>query len=260
VWTLFLLGLARIVPIIAIAPFLGGKILADPMKVGFGIALTPIFFPYLLMNAHGSIPLDVHFALLLAKEVIVGSMLGFLASIPFYFTTDAGTLIDHQRGSQSLQVTDPSTQIQSSPTGLLFNNILVALFFTIGGPFLFFDAIYSSYQVIPVDKFFNDAFFNLKNPLWAHVVQLLNTMLSIAIQLSAPSLIALLMSDLFLGIANRMAPQVQISFLLWSLKAYVGIGILWAGWWVVFRQMESQSLGWIKLFHKMIQSLGIYSG
>lgn len=255
VWTLFLLGLARIVPIIAVSPFLGGKILPDTMKLGFGVALVPIFFPYLLSHASGPIPLDIHFIFLLVKEALVGMTLGFLASVPFYFATDAGTLIDHQRGSQSLQVTDPSTQIQASPFGLLFNNILIASFFSIGGIFLFFEAVFASYEIIPADQFFNPAFFTLKNPLWTLVFKLFTSMLTISMQLAAPSLIALLMSDLFLGIANRMAPEVQISFLLWSLKAYVGIGVLWAGWYIVVQQMENQSVNWIKMLHKMIEHI-----
>lgn len=255
VWTLFLLGMARIVPIIALTPFLGGKVLPDPLKLGFGVALTPIFFPYILTHAEGTILIDMHFVALLIKEVIIGSILGFLAAAPFFLVTDAGTLIDHQRGSQSLQVTDPTTQVQASPFGLLFNNLLVASFFTIGGPFIFFEAIYTSYQVVPADQFFNPEFFTMQNPLWTLVIKMINMMLTISLQLAAPSLIALLMSDLFLGIANRMAPQVQISFLLWSLKAYVGIGVLWAGWWLVYRQLENQGLSWIKMVSKLVEGL-----
>lgn len=255
IWPLFLLGMARIVPIIVFAPFLGGKILSAAMKIGFGIVLTPLFFPYILLHAQGHIEGNVYFISLLLKEIFVGSVIGFLASVPFNFSTDAGSLIDHQRGSQSLQVTDPSTQVQTSPIGLLLNNIMIALFYAIGGPFVFFDAVFQSYEIIPADAFFNPVFFTNQNPLWMHLIKLLNVMLMIALQLAAPALIALLLSDLFLGIANRMAPQVQISFLLWSLKAFVGIAVLWAGWWLILQQLEYQSLTWIKsigiLFKKM---------
>lgn len=254
VWNLFLLGLGRIVPIIAISPFLGGKVLPDPMKIGFGIAITTIFFPYLLQHNTATFAIDFHFMTLLIKEVFIGSILGFLGAIPFFFTSDAGTMIEHQRGSQSLQVTDPSTQVQSSPTGLLYTNVMVATFFTIGGPFLFFEAVYASYTIIPVDQFFNPAFFAMANPLWHTLLKLLTTTMTIALQLSAPALIALLMSDLFLGIVNRMAPQVQISFLLWSLKAFVGIAVLWAAWWLIFKQMEVQAVSWLKMLNKLVNS------
>src|SRR6185503_20374087 len=123
IWNLFLLGLARIVPIIAIAPFLGAKAISNPMKIFFGISITTIFMPFLII--HSSVPLvvDIHFILLAFKEVLIGAMMGFIISIPFFYAQAAGGLIDHQRGAQSLQVTDPSTQTQSSPLGVLYGNM-----------------------------------------------------------------------------------------------------------------------------------------
>jgi type III secretion protein T len=260
VWSFVLLGLARLIPIIGLAPFLGGRVLSDPMKIGFAIALLPIFLPQLILQSSGNaLHIDAIFVVLLVKEVFIGSLLGFLITIPFYFSQAAGTLIDHQRGAQSLQVSDPSTQVQSSPIGMLYNNVMLIAFFAIGGHLLFFDAILTSYKVIPADQFLNASFFAKQAPHWAVFMKLINMMLTITLQLSAPSLIAILMSDLFLGIANRMAPEVQISFLLWSLKAYVAIAILWAGWWFILKQMDIQALNWIKLVNTFAENLG-YTG
>lgn len=254
VWTLFLLGLARIVPIIALAPFLGGKILPNPIKLGFGVALIPIFLPYLLANATVSLIIDINFFLLMIKEVLIGSILGFVITVPFYFSQAAGTLIDHQRGAQSLQVTDPSSQVQASPTGLLYNNLMIVIFFAAGGPLLFFNAIITSYQIIPADQFLNPSFFSQSDPMWNIFIKLINSIVSIALQLAAPALISLLMTDLFLGIANRMAPQVQITFLLWSLKAFIGIAALWAAWWLILKQMDVLGLSWVKTVTHFIEN------
>ncbi|HEY4831314.1 MAG TPA: EscT/YscT/HrcT family type III secretion system export apparatus protein [Waddliaceae bacterium] len=255
IWKIFLLGMARIVPTMAIAPFLGGKMLPDTIKMGFGIAIVFIFLPFLVVHYTQPIQFDLIFMLLLFKEAIVGSILGFLITIPFYYTQGAGALIDHQRGSQSLQVMDPSTQMQTSPTGTLFNNMMLVIFFFIGGPILFFDALFTSYSVLPFDQFFSAEFFAPHHPLWISLIQMTNTVVKIALQLSAPSLIAMLLSDLFLGIANRMAPQVQISFLLWSLKAFVGIAMVWVGWWVILKQFDIEGVSWIKLFTRIVEQL-----
>jgi type III secretion protein SpaR/YscT/HrcT len=255
VWKIFLLGLARVTPAIAFAPFLGGKMLPDSIKIGLGVAIVIIFLPFLVVHYHHPIEFDVVFMLLLAKEALIGSILGFLVSIPFQYTQGAGALIDHQRGSQSLQVMDPSTQMQTSPTGTLFNNMMLVTFFYIGGPILFFDAIFTSYTVLPLDQFLPPSFFEPNRPLWTAIISLCTLVVKIALQLSAPSLIAMLLSDLFLGIANRMAPQVQISFLLWSLKAFVGIAMVWVGWWLVLRQFEVEGNSWIKFFSKLIPAL-----
>lgn len=254
-WSIFLLGLARIVPTIAIAPFLGGKTVGDPVKLGFGVAVVVIFLPFLVLQVRGPLAYDITFFLLLFKEAVIGSILGFLISMPFYFSQSAGALIDHQRGSQSLQVMEPTTQMQSSPTGTLFNNMMLVSFFWIGGPLLFFDSIFTSYNVLPMESFFPPAFFESTRPFWVTIMGLINTFVKITLQLSAPSLIAMLLSDLFLGIANRMAPQVQISFLLWSLKAFIGIAMIWVGWWMVLRQFDSEVISWTKFYQKIVESM-----
>lgn len=253
---LFLLGLARITPIVALAPFFGGKTLPDPMKLGFSITIVTIFLPFLIVNANPAEPLnlDLNFMLLLIKEVLIGSIIGFFISMPFFYTQAAGTLIDHQRGAQSLQVTDPTLQIQASPIGLLYNRVMIVVFFFIGGPFLFLEGVYASYQLIPADKFLNAAFFSEEAPLFNNILKYASTLVTMMAQFSAPALLAILLSDLFLGICNRMAPQVQISFLLWSLKAFVGILFLWAAWWLVMKQMSIEGLAWTKLVNKLIQS------
>ncbi|NGX54281.1 MAG: hypothetical protein K1000chlam4_01006, partial [Chlamydiae bacterium] len=137
---------------------------------------------------------------------------------------------------------------------VIYNNIMIVTFFAIGGPLLFFQGIYTSYQVLPADQFVDPALFNLDAPLCNTLMKYFTTLITVTLQLSAPAVIAILMSDLFLGIANRMTPQVQISFLLWSLKAFIGILILWAAWWLVISQMSTQGLTWIKTVNKLIET------
>ncbi len=248
VWNIFLLGLARIVPAIAIAPFFGGKMVGDVIKLGLGIAITFIFLPFLIASNPPHIPLNITFILLMVKEVVIGSLLGFLVSLPFYYSQGAGALIDHQRGSQSLQVMDPTTQMQTSPTGTLYNNMMLIIFFSISGPLFFFDGMFTSFSLIPIESFFPDRFFDLHHPFWVTITGMITVLVKIALQLSAPSVIGMLLSDLFLGISNRMAPQVQISFLLWSFKAFVGIAMLFLAWWLVIKQLDAQALSWLKTY------------
>jgi len=255
IWKIFLLGMARVVPAIALAPFVGGKMLPDIFKMGLGLLVILIFLPMLILQYQHPIVSDISFMFLLVKETFIGSLLGFIISVPFYYIQGAGALIDHQRGSQSLQVMDPSTQMQTSPFGTLFNDMMLVIFFYIGGPILFFDGILSSYTVLPFDQFFPPQFFDSSQPLWAALIEICHTVVKISLQLSAPAVIAMLLSDLFLGIANRMAPQVQISFLLWSLKAFVGVGMVWAAWWLTLKQFDLQGLTWLKYFTNLIHSL-----
>lgn len=250
--SVFFLTLGRIVPLVAIAPFLGAKNVPATVRMMFAVALCAIFLPFNLLLIHSDIPYDMVFIAYLTKELLIGSVLGILSSVPFFIAQMAGTLIDHSRGSSALQVTDPTTQSQTGPIGVLYNYVLIAVFFSLGGPFLFFNAVADSYSLVPVDQMINVSFFNAHLPFWKMVFTLLQKMMNLSIQLAAPALIGILLTDLFLGIANRLAPQVQIVFLGISLKSWVGIALMTAAWGLTIKVLGKESIAWVKTIQKYI--------
>lgn len=227
---MFFLGLMRIIPIVAVAPFLGSRVLPMPVKVIEAVCLFLVFFPIIIKTTLTELSFNPAFLLLMAKEFIIGLILGFFVSLPFSLMQSVGVLIDHQRGSASLMVNDPTTQNQSSPLGLFFNMVLIYLFFLVDGPFIFFEAMNTSYELIPPDKFLSPLFFSSKSPFWERAIPLANQFMVLTVQLAAPSLIIILMTDFFLGIANRLAPQVQIIFLGLGLKAAMPLIVIALGW------------------------------
>jgi type III secretion protein T len=250
--SLLFLFLARMLPIIALAPFFGSRILPHPVKVTLAIALFVIFLPQLLLVT--KTPLTFNFMLLLyfIKEIFIGLSLGLVISIPFMIVQNAGIIIDHQRGGASLMVNDPTIQNQSSPLGTLFNYVLIYIFFALDGPFLFIDAISTSYDIIPPDQFFNHKFFLKGSGFWDMQVKLFNKMMIISVQLATPALLAILMTDVFLGIANRLAPQVQITFLGMPLKSLLALAVICFGWKLFRDELDKQVYMWINIVKNMI--------
>lgn len=243
--SLFVLGLLRIIPIVALAPFLGSRV-PGPAKVGLATTVVILLLPFLALQTHTEITFDFFFVLCSLKEIFIGMLLGLLVSVPFWIAQSSGTLIDFQRGSSALMVQDPTTQSQVSPLGLLYNYVLIVIFYEVGGPFIVFDGLLESYRAIPVNQFIPGSFFNLKDPVWQALLHLLTTVFSVAIQMAAPSLLAILMTEMFLGIANRLAQQVQIAFLGMSLKSLVGLGMLYLSWALIQKQMTMETLRWIQ--------------
>lgn len=256
-FSLFFLALFRIAPIVAIPPFLGGK-LPGGVKIGLAIALTVIFLPQVMaFSTTKEYAFNLDYIGYGLKELLMGAIIAFFAAVPFYIAQGAGSLIDFMRGSSSLQVPDPTMQTQTSSIGVLFNYVLVVVFFQIGGPFYFLDAVSESFRILPIDKVIPKAFFNLNLPFWKAVIGLMTRIFAISVQLAAPSIVSILMAEMFLGIANRLAPQVQIVFLGMSLKSLLGLGLLWAGWFFILQQMGKQSLLWIKNIDDILRSFGI---
>ena len=253
--SIFFLGLMRLAPIVAIAPFLGAK-LPLPVKMGLLIALTAIILPFLITTAGRPAPtFDSTFALYSLKEFLIGFIIAFLVTLPFQIVQASGILIDFLRGSSSLMVTDPLMQNQVSPIGVLYNYIFVVLFYQIDGPFIFLQGLLNSYTLIPIDGFISASFFNAGGHFWKVIFTLITKFTALSIQLAAPSILAILMAEMFLGIANRLAPQVQIAFLGMALKSLLGLALLWAGWFFILQQVAKQSLLWLSSLDQLIHSI-----
>jgi type III secretion protein T len=252
--SMFFLGMMRIAPVIAMAPFFGSKTPA-PVKMGLLIALTVIFVPQIAITSKTLIGFNMTYIILCVKELFIGFILALFVSIPFYMAESAGVTIDFQRGSSSLQVTDPFSQSQASDLGVLYNMVLIVIFYQIDGPFYFFNALFDTYTLIPADGWMPLEFFNFHHPFWQTVWGVVNRVMAVGIQLAAPSLLAILMTEMFLGIANRLAPQVQIAFLGMSLKSLVGLAMLCAAWFFILQQMSKQTMLWLSDMNKIVHTL-----
>lgn len=252
--SIFFLGLMRFAPIVSLAPFLGNKA-PSTVKMGLLICLTIIFLPQMIMTSQTMVSFNFQYIVLCCKELFIGFTLAFFITIPFYIAETAGVNIDFLRGSSALQVTDPFMQTPSSSIGILYNYIMIVIFYQINGIFYFFNALLDFYTIIPVDRMLPSYLFTFKIAFWQNVWSLVGKIVSIGIQLSAPSIIAILMTEMFLGIANRLAPQVQIAFLGMSLKSLLGLAVLCAAWFFILQQMGIQSLGYLKDLETILKSL-----
>lgn len=238
--SLMFLFFGRMMPIILLVPFFGAKVLPHSVKVALTISLFTIFFPQLINVTKTPLDFNLWLLLYMGKELFVGVILGFILSLPFVIVQNSGILIDHQRGGASLMVNDPTMQNQSSPLGTLFNLVLIYLFFWMDGPFTVIEIISQSYNILPPDKFLSGGFFDSKSPVYAQVIRIMGHVMILSTQLAAPALIMILMADFFLGIANRLAPQVQITFLGMPLKSLLALVIVFFGWKLFTEEIVSQ--------------------
>lgn len=255
--TLLFLFFARMLPIIALAPFLGARVLPHPVKMALAISLFVIFVPYILEQMSGPLTYNTFTIILLAKETLIGLIIGTIVSLPFNIVQNAGIFIDHQRGGASLMVNDPTVQNQSSPLGTLFNMVMIYIFFLVDGPFLFFDLLLDLYRIVPPDQLINSVFFSKDTPFYKEMVALFNKIMVLSIQMAMPGLLIILMTDFFLGIANRLAPQVQITFLGMPLKSLLALMVICLGWNIYAAHFSQDALYWIGYLKRIIPFFGV---
>ncbi|HEY0429762.1 MAG TPA: flagellar biosynthetic protein FliR [Pyrinomonadaceae bacterium] len=251
------LSFARLVSFFSIVPFFGGAAVPARVKVATAMALVVILYPSISATvpenqALGFGPLG--FIALLTKEVLVGFTLGFIASLVFEAMQVAGRIIDFQRGSTMAELYAPQLQTRVSELGQFKLQLAIVLFIAVGAHRLFIKSLLQSYEFIPALTFPNFA------PGWSPaaelIVKLTAAVFTIGLQLAAPALIALLLTDLFFGIINRVAPQVNVFFLSMPVKMLVGIVVLLIALPVIATRMTFYFGETYKAFEYAIRLMG----
>lgn len=251
---IFLLMICRLFPFVHLSYYLGARNLPIPVRVALGIALFISSLPLALWHAQ-SIQFGASIAGLMFIEVFIGFMLGFINAIPFYIMTVTGMIIDNQRGAPSLMGTDPALQVQNSPIGVLLVLCLIHIYWRYEIPFRYIESVAESYRVLPLGGTLPGAIFYTSSPLYTLFMSGMQTTLTWGVRLSGPALVMLMMTDMFLGIVNRLAPQIMISFLAQGLKALTGLYMVWLAWFYILETMKNKGLDWHGEFNTLIQLL-----
>lgn len=252
---LFGIMLSRIVPIVYLSFFLGARLLPMPVKVFISLALFAFMIPNMLIQAQ-NLSFGTNFITYVFKELFIGLVIGVMISVPNYVVMLAGMVIDHQRGASSLMISNLITSVQDSPLGMLFNYLLTYFYWYNDVPFTYFEVIAQSYIVLPIDTFLPVHVFSFDSSLFIQLRSVFAQIFALGIQLAAPSLVIIVMIDMFLGITNRLAPQVMISFLAQGLKAMLGLTVLYLGWYYIMTVFSQETMHWAQFVYDWIFTIG----
>lgn len=240
---LIFLGLVwtRALAMASMLPFLFGKPVPRYVVVGASMVLALFVYPHLLPQPIPALPDDMLFLFMLyLKEAFFGLIMGLSVGAIFYGFQAVGAMIDNQRGMSIARILIPQLGEQGSITGNFLFQFSIVLYLAIGGHHLFFDAFFRSYWSLPVLAFPHPGEGMLE--LIDLFIRITGEVIYVSFQLAAPVIIAIFLADLILGIANRIAPQINVWELGFNVKGYVGILLLFVSLAMVADQMERYSL------------------
>lgn len=231
----------RLLGVTSTIPFLFGKPVPKNVRIAAAIVFTMFLFPHLRPNEIPEIVNDpVMVSLLFIKEALVGIVIGLGASMVLYGFDGAGRMIDNQRGMSIARILIPQLNEMGSITGQFMFQLAIVVFLVVGGHRQFFDALFNSYISIPIFAVpdIQASFW----PLMKLFVIMTGQVIVLSIQIAAPVILAILMSDVILAVANRIAPQINVWELGFNIKGYVGMLMLFISITMVVKQMGKQSL------------------
>ncbi|MEO1366990.1 MAG: flagellar biosynthetic protein FliR [Acidobacteriota bacterium] len=216
---LYGLAFARWLPVVTLAPFLGSRGVPTPVKVALSATLAAVLLPFL----SATLPAPLAFSAfewlrLVAREALVGCLLGLVAGLVFQAAEMAGQVLDLNRGVGMGNLFVPQTSQMSTVMGDFFVQLFIVLFVAVGGHRLFLAAVFDSYASWPLLQPGVEV-----SGLAAFFLAATADLFVLALRLIAPAVVLILLIDLVLGVANRMAPQLNVFFVGLSLKAALAV-------------------------------------
>ncbi|HRJ54052.1 MAG TPA: type III secretion system export apparatus subunit SctT [Candidatus Thiothrix moscowensis] len=216
------LTIPRVIVAFALLPALTSSILPAQLRNGIVIILALFLLP-LTYEQTRPIELDLLTILtLVVKECVLGFMLGYAMSIPFWAVKAAGFLMDSQRGAMSAVFFSQPTEDMTSPIGSLLANLMIALLFASGAFLLLLESLFLSYQTWPIPNFFPV----INQEVVSFFLQQLDALLYIAVLIAGPLIGITLLIDIGAGLIGRFLPQMNIFMQAMPVKSGVTFFVL----------------------------------
>lgn len=215
----FFLVLARISPLFLLAPLFSSTSIPRRIRgivaVGLAFGMAPI------VRGDETIPLDVMlFGGLVLKEMLVGLAFSFTIGALFAAVSAAGALLDTLIGFSYGALVDPVTGNQSSVLSQLYAFVGVLVFIAIGGDAWVVQGLARTYELVPL----------LESPALGSLVggaqEAFAGVLTSALQICAPVLLALVVTDAAFGVVSRVVPQLNVFAVGFPAKVLVGLVLI----------------------------------
>ncbi|HUC90958.1 MAG TPA: flagellar biosynthetic protein FliR [Paenibacillus sp.] len=218
----FLLIFCRITAFFVVAPLFSTRGVPNAFKIGLGFFISLIVF--LSYGVGESAAFDIGYPLLVIREVLTGVLLGYIVYLFFTVVQTAGAFIDLQLGLAMANIIDPLTGAAAPVTGNLKYYLMLMIFLSMNGHHYMLTALMQSYDWIPLGS---ELFFRIREGgVTEFLTRTFAMTFSLALQLSAPLVVAMFLTDVGLGFLAKTAPQFNVFVIGIPVKLLVGFVIL----------------------------------
>jgi flagellar biosynthetic protein FliR len=215
----FILVLARVSPLFLLAPVFSSKMIPTRARAIAAVAISFGLAPWALHGHHVTQD-TMTLAGLVLKELLVGFAYAFALGAVFAAVSVAGSMLDTAMGFSYGSLIDPITGNQSQMLSQLYAMVGVLVFIAINGDHWMIEGLARSYDLVPIDKFPS------LNALVGGADKAFVGIFAAALELAAPVLIAVLITDASMGIVARIMPQLNVFSVGFPAKIAVGLLIM----------------------------------
>jgi flagellar biosynthetic protein FliR len=210
---------ARLGAIIMLLPGLGETFIPPRIRLSFALALSLMLFP-VLVGKVPALPTGAgDFGLVIAKEVLIGLMIGAILRLFMTSLAAAGEIVSLQTTLSFAQTANPMQATPSTTLGTFLGLIGIVLIFATDLDHLFIAAIVKSFDLFPFGRDIPVA------DAGQLAVQTLGGSFALGVQLSAPVIVFSLIFNIAAGLVGRVMPQFQVFFAATPLIVLLGLSI-----------------------------------
>ena len=206
----------RVTSMLYLFPIFSSKEIPHQLRLGLGALLTFLVFrvvpvPHLTGGA---------FELIVgaAAQVLLGVIVGFVASLVFVGIQFAGELIDLQVGFAIANVLNPQTQQNITIIGEFQLALATLIFLATNSHYFLIQGIAGSFNLVPLP------FINLDPSVAGNVVLFFTQAFLVVFKIAAPSVFALLITNIALAFMAKVAPQMNV--IVVGLPIQVSVGMI----------------------------------
>ena len=225
----------RLLALFTTAPVFGHGAVAVRIRTAFALVVAWSLAPALAIEpAAGALG----WAGLVLGELLVGLTLGFAVRLVFAAFDLFGEFVSIQGGLGAASVVDPSSGASSLALASAFQAFMLLVFVAIDGHHDVLRAAALSYEVLPVGAG------GPASLAFLDVVRLASGIFEIAVRLAAPVTVAMMLSNVAMGILGRAIPQLNLMMLQLPAHVVMTLGLLMLGAGSLIRASEQ----WITIW------------
>lgn len=212
---LIMLVLTRLSALLMALPAIGVGV---PRRVRalLALLLSVLVVPVVAEGHPGALPQAAHaidLAILLAREAIVGLLIGTTIQLVVTGVQTAGEVMSTAGGLQLGESVDATTRSPLPTLAQLIGLLVVATMIAIGGHRYLLGSLIDSFVALPAGDV------RLQAPMLDLVVTQLGSSLAVGVRVAAPVVVAMLLSNLITGLISRTLPQLNVLAIGLSLNA-----------------------------------------
>jgi len=218
----FFIVFIRLATILLVIPFYGEYGVPIQLKLGLALLLAVLITP-LVGAENGNLMIESlwGFTLAVVQGILAGLLIGFVPLLLFAGVQLGGEISGFQMGFGIVNVMDPLSESSISLIAQFDYIISILIFITMNGHLYLLDGVVKSFQVLPLMGG------SIPQLLGNSLIRLSSEMFIIGLKIAAPILVAIMLTNVGLGILARTMPQMNIFIV--GFPVQIGIGLITLG-------------------------------